>query len=530
MSQIRIFISSVQKEFAKERATLRDYLQSDPLLRRFFDVFLFEDVPAIDRRADEVYLQEVERCDIYVGLFGKEYGKEDGKGYSPTHREFDRATRLGKHRLIFVKGADDKDKSPKMQALIRKAGNQVIRRRFATVSELIAALYTSLVKYLEEKDFIRTGPFDASFCRNAEIGDLDEEKIKLFLTLAIRSRGFPLPENATPTQVLTHLNMLDKGRPSNASILLFGKQPQRFLISSEVKCAHFHGKEVTKPIPSYQVYKGTVFELVDRAVDFVMSKIDLAVGTRALSTQAPVAYEIPLEVVREAIVNAVAHRDYTSNGSVQVMLFTDRLEVWNPGTLSPPLTIEKLRQPHASLPCNPLLAEPLYLTKYIERMGTGTGDMIKRCRKAGLREPVFSIPGGFVATIYRKPGVAFETVSKASGQIVTPGPGDKVGPKSGPSWAQVEAQEAQVELTSLEMSLLEICMDAPKKGQELMAASGYASRTGNLKRSLEKLKGIGLIEMTIPGKPTSSKQKYRLTPKGRDFIANLAKEAGSGKK
>jgi hypothetical protein len=132
MSRIRIFISSVQKEFAKERKALRDFLRGDPLLRRFFDVFLFEDVPAIDRRADEVYLQEVERCDIYVGLFGKEYGKEDGKGYSPTHQEFDRATRLGKHRLIFVKGAGDSGKAPQMQSLIQAAGDQVVRRRFVS--------------------------------------------------------------------------------------------------------------------------------------------------------------------------------------------------------------------------------------------------------------------------------------------------------------------------------------------------------------------------------------------------------------
>ena len=76
----------------------------------------------------------------------------------------------------------------------------------------------------------------------------------------------------------------------------------------------------------------------------------------------PVAYEIPREVVAEAIVNAVAHRDYTSNGSVQVMLFADRLEVWNPGGLPPSLTLEKLRHPHGSVPGNPQLAEPLYLT------------------------------------------------------------------------------------------------------------------------------------------------------------------------
>lgn len=132
-----------------------------------------------------------------------------------------------------------------------------------------------------------------------------------------------------------HLNLLDTGRPVNAAVLLFARLPQRFLISSAVKCAHFHGTEVAKPIPSYQVYKGTAFEPVDQAVDFVLSKINLAVGTRTEGTQVPVTYEIPPEVVREAIVNAVAHRDYTSNGSVQVMRFADRLEIWNPGTLPP---------------------------------------------------------------------------------------------------------------------------------------------------------------------------------------------------
>ena len=198
MSQVRIFISSVQKEFAEERKALREFLRGDPLLRRFFDVFLFEDVPAVDRRADQVYLHEVERCEIYVGLFGNEYGKEDGKGYSPTHQEFNLATQLGKHRLIFVKGADDRDKKPKMQALIKEAGDQVVRRRFVSAAELIAAVYGSLVQYLDEHDLIRSGPFDASFCRNATVDDLNKGLIRSFLTLAKRGRGFPLPAKSTP--------------------------------------------------------------------------------------------------------------------------------------------------------------------------------------------------------------------------------------------------------------------------------------------------------------------------------------------
>ena len=72
MNTIRIFISSVQRELAQERKVLGDYLRNDQLMRRFFDVFLFEDVPASDRRPDALYLDEVEQSDLYVGLFGND--------------------------------------------------------------------------------------------------------------------------------------------------------------------------------------------------------------------------------------------------------------------------------------------------------------------------------------------------------------------------------------------------------------------------------------------------------------------------
>ena len=403
MTPLPIFISSVQKEFAREREALRDYLRGDPLMRRFFEVFLFEDVPASDRRPDELYLDEVERCELYVGLFGNDYGMENRQGLSPTEREFDRATEIGVHRLIFVKGTDNGARHPKMRALIGKAQAELIRKRFNMAEELVTGLYAALVEYLEVKKLIRSGPFDTAPCTDAELDDLDFERMTQFIRTARRARQFPLTEDAMPGELLKHLNLMKDGRLTNAAVLLFGKAPQRFLISSEVKCAHFHGTEVAKPIPSYQVYKGTAFDLVDQAVDFVLSKIALSVGTRAESVRAPVTYEIPKEVVTEAIVNAVAHRDYTSNGSVQVMLFADRLEVRNPGRLVPPLTFEKLRVPHASVPGNPLLAESLYLAEYIERMGTGTLDMIRRCVEAGLPEPEFAVTDGFVTTVGRAP-------------------------------------------------------------------------------------------------------------------------------
>ena len=177
----KIFISSVQKEFADERAALRDFLRGDPLLRRFFDPFLFEDLPAADHRADEVYVDEVERCDLYLGLFGNEYGFEDAQGLSPTEREFAVATQRHKHRLIFIKGADDQQRHPKMQALIRRAGEQLIRRRFATKAELIAGVYAALVQYLEDRNLIRTEPFDAATCPDATLDDLSADQIRDFV-------------------------------------------------------------------------------------------------------------------------------------------------------------------------------------------------------------------------------------------------------------------------------------------------------------------------------------------------------------
>ena len=415
MTPIRIFISSVQREFAREREHLRDYLRGDPLMRRFFDVFLFKEVPASDQRPDRVYLDEVDRCDVYVGLFGRDYGSGDAEGVSPTELEFERATESAKHRLIFVKGADSSGRHRKKEALIARAQAGLVRRRFATSAELIAGLYASLVQYLEARELLRFGPFDAVACSGATLDDLDFEDMYRFIRIARRARQFPLPADTPPEDLVRHLNLLSKGRLTNAAMLLFGQAPQRFLISSEIKCAHFHGTEVAKPIPSYQVYKGTVFALVDQAVDFVMSKIALSVGTRAESVQVPVAYEIPKEVVTEAIVNAVAHRDYTDSNSVQVMLFSDRLEVMNSGRLPPPLTVEKLRLPHQSLPGNPLLAESMYLLRYIERMGTGTVDMIRHCAEAGLREPEFDVSAGFLTRIWR-PGGASDDDPKAVGR------------------------------------------------------------------------------------------------------------------
>jgi predicted HTH transcriptional regulator len=399
-----IFISSVQKELTEERRALKSYILGDALLSRFFDVFLFEDMPAADRRADKVYLDQVDRCDVYLGLLGDEYGYEDDQGLSPTEREFDRATAAGKQRLIFVKGENDDARHPKMQALVRKAGGQLIRRRFNSIPELTTAVYASLVTHLDQTGVIQNRPFDEQPCPGASLDDIARRALADFVRTARAERRFPLVARTPAADVLEHLHMLaDGGQPTRAAVLLFGRDPQRFMASAEIRCMHFHGTEVQRPAPYYKIFKGSLFEQVDQAVNFVLSVITRSVGTRALSSQAPVAYEIPPDVIREAIVNAIAHRDYASAGAVQVSVFADRIEVWNPGALLPPLTPESLRKPHRSVLRNPRIAEVLFLAQYIEKYGTGTLMMIRESREHALPEPCFggNQPGEFGTTIWR---------------------------------------------------------------------------------------------------------------------------------
>ncbi|MCF7732693.1 MAG: hypothetical protein K9N23_13470 [Akkermansiaceae bacterium] len=158
-----------------------------------------------------------------------------------------------------------------------------------------------------------------------------------------------------------------------------------------------------KPIEDQQAYEGTAFETIDAAHRFVLGKLAARVGIATTgSASAPVQPEIPAFVIREALVNAVAHRDYNSDGFVQAIVFSDRVEVWNPGRLPPGLTELDLREPHGPLPRNPLIAEPLFRAGYAEKAGSGTTDMIDACRAAGVPEPDFKQHGPhFVVTLWR---------------------------------------------------------------------------------------------------------------------------------
>ena len=167
MKRIKIFISSVQSEFTAERAMLTDYIRADVLLGKFFEPFIFEEIPAYNHSPQQVYLTEVEKCDIYLGLIGNLYGYEDEEGISPTEYEFDLATKLYKTRLIFIKSIGEEARVEKEKAFIRKVEQHIVRKTFVDLESLRTSVYASLIRYLEEKELIRWQPFDADFNNGA---------------------------------------------------------------------------------------------------------------------------------------------------------------------------------------------------------------------------------------------------------------------------------------------------------------------------------------------------------------------------
>ncbi|MCX6272121.1 MAG: DUF4062 domain-containing protein [Bacteroidetes bacterium] len=537
MHLYKVFISSVQKEFAKEREALFQHFRKDALLSGFFEPALFEKLPAHKLAPNEVYLDKVKQSDIFLVILGQEYGYEDENGKSPTEQEFDHARLHHIDCLAFIKGNNRLERNEKEKVFIRKVQDSLSYKRFETTEELINEVNSACVAFLKEKGLIQLTSFDESFHTTADISVLDPQKIDHFIGIARAKRGFPLPKGTEPEIVLGHLNMILGNKIANSALLAFARQPQQFFPTAITKCAHFHGLEVAKPIPDHKVFHGDVFEQVDQAVDFVLSKISVSVGTRDASNQAPIHYEIPRASVAEAIVNAVAHRDYTSKGSVQVMLFPNRLEVSNPGRLVPELSIAQLKSEHASYPTNPKLAECLYQVGYIERFGTGTGEIFRLSKEEGLYEPFIDLEEGFKVIIWRPSAQMSQIPDKyrtSTGQVsrqatgqapleitenedlrsndqITEYVGDHV---TGQATGQVEEAIRRVLLVLFkEMKGSEIQDSLQLKHREYF-------RDNYLIPSIE----AGYVSMTIPDKPNSPNQKYKLTRKGLTLKKKLERK------
>jgi ATP-dependent DNA helicase RecG len=240
--------------------------------------------------------------------------------------------------------------------------------------------------------------YDNQACE-AERSDIDDEAVKEFTKSAISQRRLDVAASLPVEEALEKLELKIENNLSYAAVLLFGKEPQRFVLQSEVRCARFKGKDTLRFL-DMKVLRGNVIEQIDNAEKFVMNHIRLEAEVRNFLREEK--WEYPLSAVREAITNAICHRDYFSTANVHVSIFDDRLEVWNPGSLPPELTIDDLKRPHKSIPRNPLIANVLFFIKYIERWGTGTERIIKDTLAHNLPEPEFNSTSGGFEVVFRK--------------------------------------------------------------------------------------------------------------------------------
>ncbi len=496
MKLLKIFISSVQKEFELERKALVRYIRNDALLGSFFEVFLFEEIAASGKKTFQVYLTELTVANIYIGLLGNEYGFEDSLGISPTEHEYNEAKRNHLQKWIYIKGYNDENRHPKELKFIQMVGVDVSRKRFETMEDLKTEVYKSCVRYLKQTGKIMSHEFDETLNNYASLDDLDSILIQQFVINARAKRNFPLRETAKIEQILIHLGLLRNHQLTNSAILAFGKNPQHFFVTATVKCTHFHGIDLEKPIPDYKEFGGTIFEMTERSVDFVLSKISLSTGTRVLSNKVDTNYEIPRRVIAEAIINAIAHRDYSSKGSIQISVFKNRVEIFNPGRLHDELELTDLLNIHGSYPNNPTLANCMFLTGDIERYGTGIIEMIRLSKEADLITPEFIINEGFKVILWR-PSVKITEIHDAIHDAIHDTMHDF-------DFMAIENRSHRVVwLLKCEMSR-----------DELMAALKLKNRDNFQKTYLKPALKNNLIELTLPEKKTSKKQKYKLTKTG----------------
>ena len=255
-------------------------------------------------------------------------------------------------------------------------------------------------------------------------------------------------------------------------------------------------QRVNEPFKWILTYLVTAFEIADEAVNFVLSKISLSTGTREKSNRVETIYEIPRAVIAEAIINTVAHRDYYSNGSIQVSVLKNRIEVSNPGTLPPELDISDLKWPHSSYPHNPLLAGCLFLTGDIERYGTGLVEMYHLTKERGLKPPFISLDEGFMLTLWRPSAITYyDTIHDT---IHDTGP---------------VATEIYTEIGELAHRLV-VVIQVEMSRVQLMEILELKNRSHFVKSYLDPALSEGLIERSLSAKAKSQHQKYRLTSKG----------------
>jgi len=314
--------------------------------------------------------------------------------------------------------------------------------------------------------------------------DLDQEEILRTLRVGVQAGRLPEAALADQAGALERLQLLRDGELTLAAQVLFGAG-KAVLPQCQLRLARFRGTDKREFLDQRQL-NGHAFLLLEEAILFCQRHLSTAARIPRDRLEREEQLAIPLPALREALVNALCHRDYGQQGAaISLAIFDDRLELWNEGGLPFGLEPEALKVEHASRPRNLLIADVFFRRGLIERWGRGTQVIVEECQRAGCPEPNYSLKGGcFVVTF----PVGAEPESRPESE-----------PESRPE-------------SDLARGVLQVLQNGPLGKAEIANALGHRSISASLNRTIRQLLTDGKIALTRPEKPNSRLQKYQLRP------------------
>jgi ATP-dependent DNA helicase RecG len=229
--------------------------------------------------------------------------------------------------------------------------------------------------------------------------DLKQEAFDFFRKRAFKSQRI---EEAALTDsdehLLENLQLKENDFLKRAAILLFHSNPENFVTGSYIKIGYF---EADDDLRFQDEIHGSLFEQIEKTMDLLFTKYIKALisydGINRVET-----YEYPKDAVREALLNAIAHKDYSGGVPIQISVYLNKIFIWNEGQLPEDWTVQNLMEKHASRPYNPDIANALFRSGYIESWGRGTIKIIRACKLARIPEPIFNYSSSDFSVEFRK--------------------------------------------------------------------------------------------------------------------------------
>ena len=241
--------------------------------------------------------------------------------------------------------------------------------------------------------------WDSLINEKAHIDDIDTESVKKFVKMGIKSgRLIETVVNDSVEDIFVRLKMIEKGKLTNAAVILFGKDPQKYYINAILRIGRFKTPTI---ITGDKFVTGNLIQQVEEAEEQIKSFINVRYSITDKSFLRENIWDYPLEAIREMLYNAVVHRDYFQYGTqTQIKIFEESIWSYNPGELLEDLTPEKLKDTHSSIARNPLIAHAFYVAGFIEQYGSGIERMTAALIKQEQPEPIIETLGtGFVLII-----------------------------------------------------------------------------------------------------------------------------------